>query len=276
MRVLIAGCGYVGARAGTELVARGHPVWGLRRSAGDLPGGITPIRADLLEGDMAPKLPRVEAVVFALSADGRTPEAYRAAYVTALANLLGALPEPPERLIYVSSTAVYGDAGGGWVDEETPEKPGDFRGRILLEGEALAREEGGRGVVLRLGGIYGPGRTRLLERVRSGEARCPDGDPVWSNRVHRDDAAGALIHLLEHPDPAPVYLGVDDEPAPLCDVYRFVAGLIGAPEPEPETGLRRDRANKRCSNARLRKSGLELRYPTYREGYRAMVEDAAR
>ena len=162
------------------------------------------------------------------------------------------------------------------MDEETPEEPEDFRGRILLEGEALAREKGGRGVVLRLGGIYGPGRTRLLERVRSGEARCPDGDPIWSNRIHRDDAAGALIHLLEHPDPGPVYLGVDDEPASLCDVYRFVARLVGAPEPQPESGVRRDRANKRCSNARLRKSGLELRYPTYREGYTAMVEEAAR
>jgi nucleoside-diphosphate-sugar epimerase len=273
MRVLIAGCGYVGSEAGARLVGRGHRVWGLRRSSAPLPEGIEPIRADLLGPDLAPRLPGVEGVIYAVSSDARDPEAYEAAYATALERLLLGLPARPRRLLYVSSTAVYGDAEGDWVDETTLPDPPDFRGHILLRGEALARAGAEEGVGVRLGGIYGPGRTRLLDRVRSGEARCPGGGPLWSNRIHRDDAAGMLVHLLEHLAPAPLYLGVDDEPAPICEIYRFVAELLGASPPETDPERSRDRTNKRCSSARLRASGFTPEFPSFREGYRALVEE---
>lgn len=278
-RVLIAGCGYVGTALGLKLAASGHTVWGLRRRPSELPPGIRPLQGDLLDPGLRDALPRVDAVVYAASADARSQEAYRRAYVDGVENLvriLSARPHLPQRFIFVSSTAVYGDAAGQEVDEETPPAPENFRGERVLEGEArvLGALEGGR--VLRLGGIYGPGRTRLLDRIRAGEARCPGQGPVWSNRIHRDDAAGALAHLLtreslEHR----VYLGVDDEPAPLCQVYRFLAELLDAPEPvvDPEVG--RTRSNKRCSNRRLREAGYRFAYPTYREGYRALVESGA-
>jgi nucleoside-diphosphate-sugar epimerase len=273
MRVLIAGCGYVGSEAGARLVRRGHRVWGLRRSTAPMPEGVEPIQADLLGPDLASRLPEVDAVVHAVSSDSRDPEAYETAYVTALEKLLLALPTRPRRLLYVSSTAVYGDAGGDWVDETTPPDPPDFRGHILLRGEALARAGAQEGVVVRLGGIYGPGRTRLIERVRAGEARCPGGGPLWSNRIHRDDAAEMLVHLLEHLAPAPVYLGVDDEPAPICEIYRYLAELLGASAPEIDPGLSRDRTNKRCSSARIRAAGFKATFPSYREGYRALIEE---
>jgi nucleoside-diphosphate-sugar epimerase len=272
MRLLIAGCGYVGSEAGARLAGRGHPVWGLRRSAAPMPEGVQPIQADLLAPDLTSRLPEVEGVIYAVSSDSRDPEAYEAAYVTALERLLLALPVRPRRLVYVSSTAVYGDAEGDWVDEATPPDPPDFRGPILLRGESLARAGAEEGVALRLGGIYGPGRTRLIDRVRAGEARCPGGGPLWSNRVHRDDAAGMLVHLIEHLAPAPLYLGVDDEPAPICEIYRFVAELLGASPPENDPKLSRDRTNKRCSNARIRAAGFTPEFPSYREGYRALVE----
>jgi nucleoside-diphosphate-sugar epimerase len=125
--------------------------------------------------------------------------------------------------------------------------------------------------VLRLAGIYGPGRTRLIDQVRSGTARCPEGQSPWSNRVHRDDAAGMIAHLLALGTPRPTYLGVDDEPAPLCDVYRFVAELLQVPPPASGPVAARERSNKRCSNRWIRESGYRCRYPTYREGYRAMI-----
>lgn len=274
--VLVAGCGYVGLPAALALRARGSRVWGLRRTASAFPGGVEAIRADLGDPARIPELPAVSRLVYAVSSDERSPEGYEAAYVSGLRNLLRALPSPPERLLYVSSTAVYGDAGGAWVDETTPEDPEDFRGEILLRGEALAGDAAPVAVRLRLGGIYGPGRSRLVDRVRSGEARCPANGPVWSNRIHREDAAGAVVHLLEHPDPNAVYLGVDDEPSELCEVYRFVAGLLGVPGPRPDPELRSGRVNKRCSNARLHASGYALRFPSFREGYRALIEEEGR
>ena len=272
--ILIAGCGYVGTQLGLRLAESGHEVWGLRRDPSTLPRPIRPISADLRTPLDDIDLPFAERIVYAASADARSAEGYGDAYVRGVQNLLAALERqdgPASRVFYLSSTAVYGDAAGGWVDEDTELAPEDFRGATVLRGEALVRRGGRRGVSVRLGGIYGPGRTRLIERARSGELRCPPGGPAWSNRIHRDDAAGALEHLLSLDDPQPVYLAVDDEPAPLCEVYRYVAALVGGPEPDVDGSVKRTRSNKRCSNARLTTSGYAFRYPSYREGYGALA-----
>jgi nucleoside-diphosphate-sugar epimerase len=274
MTVLIAGCGYVGTELGLRLSEAGVDVVGLRRNAGHLPAALRPLSADLAEPDLADRLPPVESVVYAASAGASTEEAYRRAYVEGVGNLLRALTlrgMDVRRFVFVSSTAVYGEMDGGWVDEDTPPSPGGFRGEVMLEGERLVGQCPFPSTVLRLGGIYGPGRTRLMDRVRAGEAVCPGGGPLYSNRIHRDDAALALAHLLDLRDPAPTYLGVDGEPTPVCEVYRFLAGLLGAPEPRVDPSATRDRSNKRCSNRRLRGTGFRFRYPSFREGYRAVV-----
>ena len=275
MRVLIAGCGYVGTELGLRLARAGHLVWGVRRSAGALPPPIRPIAADLLDPDLRAHLPVVDRVVYAAAADDGTPHAYQLTYVEGVGNLIEALAakgEPVERFVFVSSTAVHGGRGGEWVDETTPPAPADFRGEVVLDGERRVRAGPFPSVTLRLGGIYGPGRGRLIERVRSGEARCAPGTPSWTNRIHRDDAAGALAHLLTVGRAEATYLGVDDEPSPVCDVYRFVASLLGVPPP-PEGGrdARTAGPGKRCSNALLKRDGYRFEFPTYREGYRAIV-----
>lgn len=273
-RILIAGCGYVGTELGLRLAKAGHEVWGLRRDPRTLPPAIRPLAADLLAPLYDIGLPRVDRVVYAASADASTAECYRDVYVIGVRNLLAALEtpsRPPARVFYLSSTAVYGDTAGGWVDERTEPAPEDFRGAAVLRGEALVHGAGKPGVCVRLGGIYGPGRTRLIDRARSGELRCPPGGPVWSNRIHRDDAAGSLEHLLFLDDPGPAYLAVDNEPAPLCEVYRYVAALVGGAEPGVDPSVKRTRSNKRCSNERLADSGYAFSYPTYREGYRVLA-----
>ena len=277
-RILIAGCGYVGTELGLRLTRAGHEVWGLRRDVSQLPLAIRPISEDLLSPPHDIELPRVDRVVYAASADASTHECYRDAYVVGVKNLLGALErlaDPPARFLYVSSTAVYGDAGGGWVDEATEPAPENFRGAEVLRGEELVRRGRTPGVCVRLGGIYGPSRARLLERACRRELHYPPGGPVWSNRIHRDDAAGALQHLLFLDDPEPVYLAVDDEPAPLCKVYRYVAALVGGGEPGTNPSAKRSRASKRCSNERLRASGYVFSFPTYREGYRVLAGSEA-
>jgi len=166
--ILVAGCGRLGGRVAGALAARGEPVWGLRRSAGALPAGVVGLTADLREPSSLVGLPEVEAVVYAASADERGAQAYRDAYVVGQRNLLAALPAPPRRWIFTSSTRVYPPGDGGVVDETSPTAPWHFTAACLLEGEALVRELGPGATTLRLSGLYGPESLGLVDRVRQG------------------------------------------------------------------------------------------------------------
>lgn len=301
-RVLIAGCGALGCEAGLELVERGWKVWGLRRSPEKLPPEIVGIGADLAADSSslgapsleAAELPQADVLLYVLSADGFDDDAYRRAYVDGLRNLLAALADRerlPRRLVYVSSTSVYGQADGSWVDETSATEPSGFSGRRLLEGESLALDAARLGTVggatggavestavIRFGGIYGPTRTRLLRKILDGEAECRQNPVVWTNRIHSTDAARALVHLVRTDSADGVYVGVDREPAPDCQVQRFIARLAGVAEPpaaegEPSRQSRAMRSNKRCSSRRLLDSGFALRYPTFREGYGELLDD---
>lgn len=280
MKVLIAGCGDLGSALGVELAAAGDEVHGLRRHPERLPAAIRPLAADLGAPESLLELPEVDAVVYAAAADRSTEEAYRLAYVDGVRNLLAAPAlqrAAPRRIFFVSSTAVYAQDGGEWIDESSPAEATHFRARLLLEGERLLRGNATAATatsVLRLSGIYGPGRTRLIELVRSGRATYPSGPPRYANRIHRDDAAGALAHLLRGPTPSALYLGVDDAPVDLAEVLTFLAVELAAPLPRLEEAAgdaSPERTSKRCSNALLHASGYRFRYPTYREGYGALL-----
>ena len=288
MTILLAGCGDLGTEAGLRFAAAGHRVVGWRRSPEKLPAKIEGAAADLSSGELPPVPADTTVVVVAIAADSPTEEAYRAAYVDGLGHALDAVAAsgaPVQRVLFVSSTAVYGDAGGGWVDETTTPNPAGFSGRIICEAEELLfsrlRGTGISPVVLRLGGIYGPGRTRLIDQVRGGDATIP-AESRFTNRIHRDDAAAAIVHLCTMAtEPAPLNLGVDDEPAELGEVLRFLAVELGLPEPrntEPASGAAGSSrgepsrgGNKRVSNAVLRGTGFEFEYPSFREGYRAIL-----
>jgi len=280
-RVLIAGCGYVGTAVAERLVAGGHEVWGLRRNPGKLPSGIHPVAADLTDPETLRSLPEgLDCVCYTAAADGFTDEAYRAAYVDGLRILLDALQSrrrQPRRIVFTSSTVVYAQSAGEWVDETSPTAPVHFAGTRMLEAEGLVRHAPFAATVVRLGGVYGPGRGGLIDRVRRGEAVCTDGPPRYSNRIHRDDCTGALEHVLTAPRPDELYLGVDHEPAEECAVLRWVAAQLGVPPPRvasaPGGGPRGRRGNKRCRNAKLVASGYTFRYPTFREGYAALLAE---
>ncbi len=284
-RILIAGCGYTGSVLGERLVASGHEVWGLRRSA-VAPGDTS---FSCLEGDLTDPeslrqvLPEdldfaVHAASPRLQAGGSVEESYRAVYLDGLSNLLRVLQErraAPRRVFFVSSTSVYGQKRGEWVDEDSPTHPTRKTGDILLLAERLLRASEVPGTTLRLGGIYGPGRTRLIDSVRAGRAVIATGEPHYTNRIHRDDAARALEYLLELDEPAPLYLGVDSEPAAEQEVLRWMSERLeveplrrGPREEGPE--LRRS-GSKRCRNARLLETGFVFAYPSFREGYGAML-----
>ena len=274
-RVLIAGCGYVGAALAERLAQRGHEVFALRRSD-RAPLGARLLRADLLRPESLSQLPDdVSTVFYTAAPDAGSEDTYRAIYVDGLRNLLAALEQRggrPSRLLLTTSTAVYAQDAGEWVDEDSPTQPTRHQGRVLLESEALALTCGIRAIVVRFGGIYGPGRTRLIDEVRRGAATIPDR-PSYTNRIHRDDCAGVLEHLASAPSTQQIYLGVDDDPADRRAVVGWLAAQLGASTPRVEPLEGTAERGKRCRNDRLRASGYALQYASFRAGYAAMLQE---
>jgi nucleoside-diphosphate-sugar epimerase len=281
-RCLIAGCGYVGAALGERLAAQGHSVFGLRRRALRLPAGVEPLEADLAVPASLARLPGALDFIFYLASPGGAEDAlYRSAYLDGQRNLWEALArqgQRPRRFLFASSTAVYGQHDGEWVDESSPTEPADFRGKRLLEAEQLLARSPFPGVAVRFGGIYGPRRSSLVAEVRGGRAVIRPGPPHYTNRIHRDDCAGVLLHLMQLEAPEAVYLGVDCEPADEAAVLRWLAGALGAAVPRAaaageKQGRERRGGSKRCRNDKLLASGYRFRHPTFREGFRAILSD---
>jgi nucleoside-diphosphate-sugar epimerase len=288
MRVVILGCGYVGLELGRQL-ADDHEVVGVRRSAEGIEAiesaGFAGTRADLTDSDDLSAVPDADALVFAASSGGRDAAAAREIYVDGQRTVLehfAARDEPPDRYVYTSSTGVYGDHDGAWVDETTPLDPRTPKTEVLAEAERVALEHTDEidGTVVRFAGLYGPDRYRL-ERYLSGPVT--EG---YLNMIHRDDAAGAVAHLLQT-DRArdEIVLAVDDEPVEKWAFADWLAAACGEPPPPKQTveqrlaeddlsatARRRLQTSKRCSNETLRDLGYEFRYPTFREGYRRVID----
>lgn len=278
--VLIAGCGDVGSRLARQLVADGAQVYGLRRRPEQLPAGVIPVVADLAQTECPETWPahRLDCVVFCAAPDQGNEAAYRNIYVNGLRNLLGWLNnhrQNIERLLLVSSTGVYGQHAGEWVDETSVCEPDGYSGRVLLEAEALALHSGFPTSVVRLAGLYGPGREWLLNQVRAGY-QVPHSPPLYGNRIHSEDAANLLAFLLKQEAAdvplAPIYLGVDDFPAPLHEVINGLRDLLGVTHTNGETVIRRA-GSKRCRNTRIKALGWRPNYPSWREGYADLITE---
>ena len=275
-RVLIAGCGDVGTALGLALCERGHDVFGARRSAHRLPAPLRPVSLDLTDRrEIERTIPDADVVVYAVAAGRRDEGAYRRAYVdgvSALLEVLEARAAPPRRVFFVSSTSVYGERGGAWIDETAPLAPRGFAGESLVAGERRMLASPIPATVVRFAGIYGPGRGWMIERARAG-ATCSGDPPKFTNRIHRDDCAGVLAHLVGCERVEDAYIGVDDAPVEECEVLEWLAARLGAPAPRraADGAGAAQPSGKRCSNARLRSSGYRFRHPTWREGYAAVL-----
>jgi nucleoside-diphosphate-sugar epimerase len=289
-RVAILGCGYVGLELGRQL-RDSHEVVGVRRSDDGIAAiedaGFEAVQADVTDPESLSAVPDADWLVFAASSGGRGAQAAREVYVEGLRTAIDhfwSRADPPERLVYTSSTGVYGDHDGAWVDEETPLDPQTEKTEVLAEAERVARERpvehGGHGAVARFAGLYGPDRYRL-ERYLEGPVTAG-----YLNMVHRADAAGAVRHLLMGDHREEVVLVVDDEPVEKWAFADWLAEQCDVPFPPKqtteerladdslsETAKRRIQTSKRCSNERLRELGYKFEYPTFREGYRDAVRN---
>jgi len=289
MTTLIACCGDLGLNVAKRLMGHNTSVIGLRRH----PAASNPAKndlfqwlaADLLDTESLFSLSNLAQdftqVVYCVTPDQRTPEQYRATYVQGLQNLTAALGSDDlgfvksghniRRWVFVSSTAVYGASSDEWVDENTPTLPDSFNGKILLEAEQFLHQHHQNSVALRLSGIYGPGRNQIVQRIKDGVASAPIDPPHYSNRIHIDDAARAIEHVLSLPNPDSVYVVTDLLPLPMHTLYNHIAEQLGAPPVPigpPPSGM----SSKRLSSKRLVDSGFTHLWPNARIGYDAMLK----
>ncbi|MGY0219519.1 SDR family oxidoreductase [Endozoicomonadaceae bacterium StTr2] len=275
IRVVIAGCGDVGCELARILLADKVKVWGLRRNTEALPAGVVPIKADLSSPHKPTDWPdKIDYLVYCAAANGHSPEAYQQAYVTGLQHVLDWTAEgtqQPKRMFFTSSTGVYHQSGGEWVDETSPTQPEGFSGTIMLEAENVLQQNPIPSTAVRFGGIYGPGRQRMMRQALAGKGYA-DTPVSWSNRIHRDDCAGVLRHLIQQ-DMAGnsldgCYIGVDDCPAPLHEVMQWLTRQLNTEITERQQS---SRGSKRCQNNLLKQTGYQFRYRDYKAGYAALL-----
>ena len=268
-RILIAGCGYVGEAAADLFYERGWQVEGWTassESAEKLSSKPYSIRAADISDAAAISTTRAEfdVVLQCASSGGGDAEKYRGVYLEGARNLIGAFPAAS--LLFTSSTSVYAQKDGEIVDEASPANPAHEKGRILRDAENLVLARGG--IVARLGGIYGPGRSFLLRKFLAGEAVLDPQDNHIINQAHRDDIVSALLLLAQRRSElrGQIYNVVDNQPIMAREVYEWLSAHLHRPLPptgNAPTRRRRGDSNKQVSNKKLRALGWEPHYPNF-------------
>ena len=276
MQVLIAGCGDLGCELGRQLMQSGHDVIGIRRSPQTLPHAIKTIQADVTDIKACQVLQTIspQVLVYCVAASAATDESYQAHYVEGLRNVLNSIQQSSlQHVFFVSSTRVYGQQGDALLDETVDAIADDFGGERLLQGEKLLTELTCKTTVLRLSGIYGPGRTRMM-RLAADVANWPANNS-WSNRIHRDDAASFIHFLIDRvvlqKAVDDCYIVTDQLPTTQYEVLLWIAKRLEVDT--QSVNVPAIAGGKRLSSARMQATGFEFQYPTYQQGYAKLLQN---
>ena len=283
MAKLIFGCGYLGERVARKWRDAGHEVWTVTRRpsrAKELAElGIRPFVGNLTDPIKLPDEALVETVLFAVGYDRSTGQTVHEVFVQGVQNALSVLPASVRCFLYISSTGVYGQKAGEWVDEESPCEPTRAGGRACLAAEQILQSQrfASRVVILRMAGLYGPGRIPKLEAVRAGAA-LPATQSGFLNLIHVDDAAEVVLAAEAKSQPPCRYVVSDGCPVSRQDFYRELGRLLAAPplrfeEPQSDSSAgQRATSSKRVRTTRMQHDlRVRLRFPSYREGLQAIV-----
>jgi len=275
-RVLIAGCGYLGQAVADLFLAEDWEVEGWTKSADSVQPLSTksyPVHAvDISQADQVRAgKGDFNAVIQCASTRGGDAASYRRVYFDGAQNLIQRFGS--SRILFTSSTSVYAQKDADWITEESPAEPKHETGKISRKAEDLVVAN--RGIVIRLGGIYGPGRSALLKKFLNGDAILDPENDRLVNQIHRDDAAAAIQFLVKRPESAgQIYNVVDDQPILLSECYRWLAAKLNRSIPPIGTSTspgKRGKSNKRVSNAKLRGIGWTPRYPSFADGMEKSV-----
>ena len=279
-QVLIVGCGDIGARV-SQILADNYAITGLRRNPTGNSDTINYQACDVTDPIQLVSViqqGRYDVVLITMTPGERSDSGYERAYVQTCRNLVDALRQnvhQPRLALFVSSTAVYGQDDGSWVDEDSITEPESFSGKRLLQAERIIQSGGLTAVIIRFSGIYGPGRNYLLEQIRQGRANM---SAQITNRIHADDCAGVIAHLINMQRQqilAPIYIGTDSAPVSMAEVVGWLAEKLGVALPVVEHQLTAVPGNKYCSNRRLLSTGFQFMYADYRAGYKVILSGLA-
>ena len=277
-KILIIGCGSIGTQLAHNLAAKGHDVTGLKRNPPKLDiGEVNYFTADISLAYQLEELPLdFDFIYFIVSPDGRNKESYQAIYEIGLTNLIdrfvkeGASPN----WIFVSSTSVYGQSEGEWVDEESIAQPDNITSQYIRQAEQQLMDLNPQNIVVRFSGIYGPGREYLL-RMAKQQSVIQKDPPYYTNRIHQQDCIGVLIFLLEQRLAGVTleqcYLASDDNPATMWDVMSWLTEHLSCKPPVVKVNDKEVVMNKRCNNQRLKTLGYHFQYPDFKAGYLELI-----
>jgi len=278
-KILIIGCGAIGTQLAHILSAKGHQVTGLKRNPPKTDAGkINYFAADITSvADLKDLSTDFDTLYFIVSPDGRNEESYRAIYESGLNNLLNkiSLADSNPHWIFVSSTSVYGQSQGEWVDEDSIAQPDNVTSQLIRQAEQKLMDLDAGNIVVRFSGIYGPGREYLLRMARQAPF-IQKNPPYFTNRIHQQDCIGVLAFLLECrlADVAleQCYLASDDDPAPMWEVMSWLAENLKCPPPIVKIVDKHCVMNKRCNNQRLKALGYQFLYPGFKDGYLELIK----
>jgi len=273
-KILIIGCGAIGTQLAHILSAKGHQVTGLKRNPPTSGNSqVKYVSADISSFSSLDNLDSgFDFVFFIVAPDERTEQAYRYVYELGLNNLLVKFTR--ETWIFVSSTSVYSQSQGEWVDEESVAQPENIASLLIRQAEQKLMDVNPLNISVRFSGIYGEGREYLLRTAKQG-AFVQKDPPYFTNRIHQDDCIGVLVFLLEQRLAGialkQCYLASDDNPATTWEIMSWLAEQMHCKPPVEKIMAGNAEMNKRCDNTRLKRLGYQFIYPDYKQGYAALV-----